>query len=209
MNKLKKFDNSFLCAEIDLIAGVDEAGRGPLAGPVVAAAVIFDKDTVITGVDDSKKLSQKIRELLFDKITSKALAYGIGIVDHNIIDEINILQATLLAMSKAVDQLSHKVDLILIDGNRTFESDIVTKSVIKGDSTSFSIASASIIAKVTRDKIMSEASHYHPEYKWNKNNGYGTREHIEAIKTYGITSLHRKSFLSNILDQKSLSPEFD
>ncbi len=203
MNKLKKFDKSFLKSEIHLMAGVDEAGRGPLAGPVVAAAVIFDSKTSIEKVNDSKKISEKVREQLYDIIVKKAIAFGVGIVDEKTIDDINILQATMTAMKEAVNNLKITPDLVLIDGNKTFESNIEAKSIIKGDSLSFSIAAASIIAKVTRDRIMRKASESFPEYLWSKNKGYGTREHIGAIQKYGPSPLHRISFLGNILEQET------
>lgn len=199
---LKEFDKSFLSKTIKVIAGVDEAGRGPLAGPVVAAAVIFDEATIIPKINDSKKLSEKVREELYDLIINKATSYGIGIIDQNEIDEINILQATLKAMQVAVSGLKTTPDLILIDGNNSFKTQTPTKTIIKGDAKSFSIAAASILAKVTRDRIMREASIKHPEYLWYKNKGYGTREHIEAIKKHGITKLHRNSFLHKILEHQ-------
>lgn len=198
--ELKEFDKSFLDITIKRIAGVDEAGRGPLAGPVVAAAVIFDEQTIIPKVNDSKKLTEKVREVLYDEIINSSISYGIGIVHQAEIDEINILQATLKAMQLAVTGLKVIPDLILIDGNKSFNSKILTKTIVKGDAKSFSIAAASILAKVTRDRIMREASIKHPEYLWSKNKGYGTREHIDAIKKYGATELHRKSFLKNILE---------
>lgn len=198
MNKLKYFDNSYLNRKVKRIAGVDEAGRGPLAGPVVAAAVIFDKKSFIEGVTDSKKLTERRRNELFGLIINQCLTYGIGIVDHIQIDKVNILQAALMAMKIAVDQLNPQPGLILIDGNKSFVSDIPTETVIKGDSISFSIAAASIIAKVTRDRIMKDASKKHPEFMWHKNKGYGTKAHIEAIKKYGTAPLHRTSFLSKI-----------
>ncbi|VAX24649.1 Ribonuclease HII [hydrothermal vent metagenome] len=204
MNKLKKYDRKFLDTGHKFIAGVDEAGRGPLAGPVVAAAVIFDSKTVIEEVNDSKKVPEKVREQLYDIIIEHAVNYGVGIVDEKTIDEINILQATMMAMKEAINNLSITPDLILIDGNRTFESKLETLSVVKGDSLSFSIAAASIIAKVTRDRIMRIASEEFPEYLWHKNKGYGTKEHIAAIKDHGPTSFHRISFLGNILDQDIL-----
>jgi len=197
--KLKEYDSAFLCNSINIIAGVDEAGRGPLAGPVVAAAVIFDENTFIPKVNDSKKLTEKLREELFDEIINKAKSYGIGIVDQREIDEINILQATLKAMQLAVAELIITPDLILIDGNKSFNSKTQTKTIIKGDSKSFSVAAASILAKVTRDRIMCIESAKHPEYLWSKNKGYGTKLHIEAIKKFGKTGLHRNSFLKNIL----------
>ena len=203
MNKLKKFDKSFINSKIHFIAGVDEAGRGPLAGPVVAAAVIFDSKTFIDKVNDSKKISEKVREQLYDIIIEKAISFGVGMVDEKTIDEINILQATMVAMKEAVSNLKITPDLVLIDGNKTFKTTLGVKSIVMGDSLSFSIAAASIIAKVTRDRIMRTASESFPEYLWSKNKGYGTREHIGAIKKYGTTSLHRISFLGNILEQET------
>ncbi len=196
---MKKFDNKFLTDEIKLIAGVDEAGRGPLAGPVVAAAVIFDPGFYLDEVNDSKQLSPRLRESVFPKILDNAISYGIGIVDNLEIDEINILQASLKAMKIAVSKLQYEPDLVLIDGNKSFFSELNTKTVVKGDSKSFAIAAASIIAKVTRDRLMIKASKKFPEYGWEKNKGYGTKQHISAIQKHGITPLHRKSFLSNIL----------
>ncbi len=200
MSELKKFDKKFLDSAHKIICGVDEAGRGPLAGPVVAAAVIFDNKTVIKQVNDSKKITEKNREKLYEVIIKQSVTYGVGIVDEKLIDKINILQAALLAMKKAVNNLSITPDLILIDGNKTFESETKTISIVKGDSLSFSIAAASIIAKVTRDRIMMAAAEKFPEYLWHKNKGYGTREHIAAIKKHGPTSLHRITFLNNILN---------
>jgi ribonuclease HII len=205
MKSLKSFDNKFLSSRIKFLAGVDEAGRGPLAGPVVAAAVIFDKKTFHKEINDSKKLSEKKREELFDWITKNSLCYGIGIVNHVEIDEINILQASLKAMQLAVEQLTIKPNLTLIDGNKSFHSEIKTKTVIKGDAKSFSIAAASIIAKVIRDKIMKDLHRLYPMYAWNKNKGYATLEHRNAIMKYGASSFHRKTFLSKILNTQALS----
>lgn len=196
---MKNFDNSFLNNRIRLIAGTDEAGRGPLAGPVVAAAVIFSPDTYIEHVNDSKKLKEKERERLFPIIVENSLSYGVSIISNVKIDKINILQASLLAMKNAVNKLQVKPDLILVDGNKTFIHLVPTISVVKGDSKSFAIAAASIIAKVTRDKIMKKLSGKYPEYLWSKNKGYPTQEHINAIKLFGPTTLHRRSFLHNIL----------
>lgn len=196
---MKDFDRTFLCKSINIIAGIDEAGRGPLAGPVVAAAVIFENETIIEGINDSKKLSACKREELFEKIITKSLCYSIGIVDEKQIDEINILNAALKAMKNAADKLTVKPDLILIDGNKSFKSEIPVKTIVKGDAKSFSIAAASILAKVTRDRIMKEASENHPEYLWHKNKGYGTKQHIEAIHNFGYTDFHRVSFLNKIL----------
>lgn len=206
INSLKKFDNSFLSTRVKFIAGVDEAGRGPIAGPVVAAAVIFDKKSFHPEINDSKKLSEKSRIYLYEWIITNCISYGIGIVDHEEIDRINILQASLKAMEIAVERLSSKPQLILIDGNKSFQpkAKVKIKTVIKGDSKSFAVAAASIIAKVTRDRIMESASMIHPEYLWYRNKGYPTKAHIEAIKNFGISPLHRKTFLKNIVEQLCL-----
>ena len=168
--------------------------------PVVAAAVIFNRDTIIEGIDDSKRVPEKKRIILYNEILKNSLAHGFGIVHEDEIDEINILQASLKAMRIATRKLKPKPDLILIDGNKSFASRTSTKTIVKGDSKSFSIAAASILAKVKRDRIMIRAAKKYPEFLWHKNKGYGTREHIEAIRENGITPLHRKSFLSNILE---------
>ncbi len=180
----------------ELIAGVDEAGRGPLAGPVVAAAVIFPKEIFIEDVDDSKKVSAKKRELLFDLIMGKAISVGIGIIDHNTIDEINILKSAMLAMRNALNNLRVKPDYVIVDGNSFKHENLPFQNIIGGDSKSFTIASASIIAKVTRDKIMSEYDNEFPQYGFSKHKGYGTKRHIEAIRKYGLCAIHRKSFHS-------------
>lgn len=199
MNTLKKFDNKLYASGYNIIVGIDEAGRGPLAGPVVAAAVIFDKNFFIDGINDSKKISAKKRIYLSETIKEKAISFAFGIVDHKIIDKINILQASLKAMKLAYDKLSENVDLILIDGNKSFITTTNVKTIVKGDSKSFSIAAASILAKVKRDEIMQEASLLHPQYLWEQNKGYGTKKHIDAIKEFGYTDLHRKTFLNKIL----------
>ncbi|MCF8243159.1 MAG: ribonuclease HII [Melioribacteraceae bacterium] len=198
MNKLKAFDNTFINEGKKYLAGVDEAGRGPLAGPVAAAAVIFDPNTFIEGVNDSKTLPEKKREILFDLIIDKALAYGITVIDQNVIDEINILQASLMAMKLSVDKLVIKPDHVLIDGNKSFVSNYSTQTIVRGDSKSFAISAASILAKVTRDRIMIKASADYPVYFWHKNKGYATRQHIDAILEHGITGWHRKTFLNKI-----------
>lgn len=203
MNALRKFDNSYIYRKVKLLAGVDEAGRGPIAGPVVAAAVIFDKKTFHNRINDSKKLNEKTREELYAWIIENSITYGIGIIDHVEIDKINILQASLKAMKIAVGQLNPKPQICLIDGNKSFTSEIKTKTVVKGDAKSFSIAAASIIAKVTRDRIMNELSKNHPEYCWDQNKGYATRVHIKAVKVHGISELHRKTFLSRILNEEN------
>jgi len=204
MNSLKKFDNTFSSRKIKLIAGVDEAGRGPLAGPVVAAAVIFDKKTFHKEINDSKKIPEKKRDELYNWILENCLSYGIGIIGHEEIDEINILQASLKAMKLAAAQLSPLPNLILIDGNKSFISDIKTKTVVKGDAKSFSIAAASIIAKVTRDEIMRTAHEKYPEYLWDQNKGYPTLAHREAVKKFGASSFHRKTFLRKLLAEEDL-----
>jgi len=176
-----------------VVAGVDEAGRGPWAGPVVAAAVVLDKNNIPDGINDSKKISQKKRELLYEKILATSLV-GVGIASVEDIDRLNILQASMYAMQKAVGQLNRLPDMALIDGNKIPQLSCNARYVIKGDSISLSIAAASIIAKVTRDRIMSELDGFHPHYLWAKNSGYGTKAHIEAIEKHGITEHHRKSF---------------
>lgn len=196
---MKHFDNSFLNDKIELIAGVDEAGRGPLAGPVVAAAVIFSPDVFIEGVNDSKQLTESRREFLFEKIIRSSLTYGVAAVSHGTIDKINILNASLRAMLNSVEKLNIKPDLILVDGNKSFNYNIPVRTIIKGDSKSFCIAAASILAKVTRDRIMKRLAHYYPAYRWERNKGYATKEHIGVVRMAGITPLHRKTFLKNIL----------
>ena len=200
---MNSFDRSFLREHIKLIAGTDEVGRGPLAGPVVAASVIFPEKTRIRGVRDSKLLTEEEREKLFPKILDKALTYSVAAVSHGEIDRINILQASLLAMSTAIKRLRVKPDLILVDGNKIFGGDIPALPIIDGDAKSFSIGAASIIAKVTRDRIMKRLCNKFPHYNWSSNKGYATREHIEAIKTYGPCILHRKTFLTKILTEQT------
>jgi ribonuclease HII len=200
------------------IAGIDEAGRGPLAGPVVAAAVIFPKELVIDNVDDSKKLSAGKREELFTLISEKAVSIGLGIVDHEVIDHINILQATILAMRQALENLAVKPDYVLVDGNSfpvemparpsggdSHKHDTLSvQNVIDGDAKSFTIAAASIIAKVTRDRLMYEMDARFPQYGFAQHKGYGTRQHIEAIRTYGLCEIHRKSFHLSGLQEELL-----
>lgn len=182
----------------EYICGVDEAGRGPLAGPVFAAAVILPKGCVIEGVNDSKKLSEKKRDELFDKIKQEALCYSIASVDEKVIDEINILNATFLAMEKAVKGLEIKADYALIDGNRAPKNlDISVETVVKGDARSASIAAASILAKVSRDRYMLELAEKYPQYCFEKHKGYGTKLHYEMLDEYGPSDIHRQSFLKS------------
>lgn len=185
-----------------VICGVDEAGRGPLAGPVCAAAVILPADLDIPGLNDSKKLTDKKRRELFDIITAQAIAYGIALVDEKTIDEINILQATFLAMERAVAQLSVKPDLALVDGNREPSLPVPVKTVIKGDSLSASIAAASILAKVTRDRLMEELDETYPAYGFAVHKGYGTKRHYEALTEFGPSPVHRMTFLKKFYGEK-------
>ena len=181
------------------ICGIDEAGRGPLAGPVVAAAVILPKDVPFFYLNDSKKLSEKRREALFEELQEKAVAIGVGSVSEEVIDEINILQATLLAMRKALDALSPPADLALVDALTLPELKIPQISIIKGDAKSISIAAASVIAKVTRDRVMKEMDALYPEYGFAKHKGYGTAAHIAALKKYGPCRIHRRSFIGHFV----------
>ena len=176
------------------VCGVDEVGRGPLAGPVVCAAVIMPLDDVVEGVDDSKKLSAKKREKLYGQIIEKAVAYAICRVEPRIIDEINILQATRLCMKNAVESLEVLPDFVLTDGNMTLDISIPQKSIIKGDYYSYSIGAASVVAKVYRDNLMDEYDEEFPEYAFASNKGYGTAAHIAAIERFGLSSVHRRSF---------------
>lgn len=182
-----------------LVAGMDEAGRGPLAGPVVAACVILPRDVFIAGLNDSKKCSPKLRDRLYDEIVEKAVALGIGKADEKCIDDINILNATKSAMMSAFEALKPRPDILLIDAVRLEALDIRQRPIIKGDSLSISIAAASIIAKVTRDRLISEMDALYPEYGFGKHKGYGTEEHINAIKKYGICPIHRISFTKNFV----------
>ena len=176
------------------ISGVDEAGRGPLAGPVVAAAVIFSPNINIVDLDDSKKLSPKKREELFLEIKERATTYGVAVIGHRIIDEINILQAARLAMKQAVDQLNPIPDLLLIDGNQKIESTLDQWAIVKGDSKSLSIAAASVLAKVTRDRIMDDYHKLYPQYEFNRHKGYGTKLQRTLIQEYGPCPIPRSKF---------------
>lgn len=193
-----EYENKAYSNGYNSVCGVDEAGRGPLAGPVFAAAVILPKGYVIEGVNDSKKLSEKKREELFDKIISEALSYSIASVDEKIIDEINILNATFLAMKKAVDGLEIEPDFVMIDGNRAPKNlNVPCQTVVKGDAKSASIAAASILAKVSRDRYMLKMAEKYPEYCFEKHKGYGTKLHYEMLDLYGVSDIHRKSFLKS------------
>ena len=206
---MQAYENELRAEGIRYVGGVDEVGRGPLAGPVTAACVVLPEDFDVLGVDDSKKLSEKKREELFDKIREKALAVGIGMCDNRVIDEINILEATKKAMAEAIrdadSQLEEKglspegTEHLLIDAVSLKDVDKPQTSIIKGDAKSLSIAAASIIAKVTRDRLMAEYHRQYPYYGFDTNKGYGTKAHYEGIDKYGITPIHRKTFLKNIL----------
>ena len=195
-------ENTWFEKGFPIICGVDEAGRGPLAGPVCAAAVILPPNTDIPGLNDSKKLSDKKRRELFPIIKEQAIAYGIAFVDHEIIDEINILQATYKAMGEAIAQLDRKPDLALIDGNRAADFGVPTETVIHGDSLSASIAAASVLAKVSRDDYMLKMAQVYPQYGFEIHKGYGTKAHYAAITEYGTCPIHRMSFLKKFYGQK-------
>ncbi|MDE6598219.1 MAG: ribonuclease HII [Clostridia bacterium] len=193
MDKLE-YERQLINEGCKYICGVDEVGRGPLAGPVVCAAVIMPLENLIEGIDDSKKLSAKKRERLSELILNTAISYSICRVEAETIDEINILEATKLCMKNAIESLKITPDFVLTDGNMTLDISIPQKSIIKGDSNSYSIGAASIIAKVYRDALMDGYDKEYPKYAFVKNKGYGTAEHIRAIQEYGLTALHRRSF---------------
>lgn len=193
-----EYENAALNSGFEVICGIDEAGRGPLAGPVYAAAVILPKGHIVEGVNDSKKISEKKRDLLFDKIIDECVCYSIGTAGEQEIDEINILQATFLAMRRAVAGLEIKPDIALVDGNKKPGLDIAEQTIVKGDSKSANIAAASIIAKVSRDRYMLEMAEKYPEYQFEKHKGYGTKLHYEMLEKYGISPIHRKTFLKKL-----------
>ena len=197
-----EIENAHYSDTVTCICGVDEAGRGPLAGPVCAAAVILPRDLEIPGLTDSKKLTDKKRRELFPIIKEQAIAYGIGFASEQEIDEINILQATFLAMQRAIDQLEGKADLALIDGNRQKDFGLPAVTVVKGDSLSASIAAASVLAKVTRDDLMLEMAETYPEYGFEIHKGYGTKAHYEALRKYGASPIHRQSFLKKFYENQ-------
>jgi ribonuclease HII len=194
------YENKYLNNGYKLIAGIDEAGRGPLAGPVCVAIVVMplDEEDRIIGINDSKKISEKKRDLLYDEILRKAIAYHIELVDENTIDTINILNATKLGMLTCINSIEPKPDVVLIDAVK-IDSDIPIESIIKGDALSYSIACASILAKVTRDRYMLEMDKKYPEYNFKKHKGYGTKEHIENLKKFGKCEIHRESFIKNFI----------
>ncbi|MFZ1281634.1 MAG: ribonuclease HII [Ignavibacteriaceae bacterium] len=198
---MKNIDKKYLVNDKQILAGTDEAGRGPLAGPVVAAAVILPVDFYDERINDSKKLSASLRDELFTVIKKNALAYAYTVISHKKIDEINILKASLLAMKKSVEKLKIQPNIILVDGNKSFNYDAEVIPIVKGDSKSLSIASASIIAKVVRDRLMENHAIKYPDYGWQTNKGYPTKEHINAVLKYGACSLHRKTFLKKIFER--------
>ncbi|MEG1819351.1 MAG: ribonuclease HII [Oscillospiraceae bacterium] len=197
-----EYEQQALNEGFKLVCGIDEAGRGPLAGPVFAAAVILPMGCEIDGINDSKKLSEKKREQLFDIITEKALAYSIATSTEKEIDEINILRATFLAMNRAVDGLLLKPDIALIDGNQKPGLEIEQRTIVKGDAKSISIAAASILAKVSRDRYMLKLAQVYPEYHFEKHKGYGTKLHYEMLEEYGVSDIHRRTFLKKILERE-------
>lgn len=197
-----KYENEAKADGFNVVCGIDEAGRGPLAGPVCAAAVILPDGCIIDGVNDSKKLTEKKREQLFDVIKETAVAYSIATADEKEIDKINILQATYLAMNRAFCGLSVKSDMALVDGNRDPGLGIPTRTIVKGDANSMSIAAASILAKVTRDRFMLEMDKKYPEYQFAKHKGYGTKLHYEMLDKYGPSEIHRMTFLRKYYENK-------
>jgi len=202
MTDMWNIENEYFSKGVNVICGVDEAGRGPLAGPVCAAAVILPANLEIPGLTDSKKLTDKRRRELFPLIKEKAIAYGIGFASEQEIDEINILQATFLAMERALAQLEVRPELALIDGNREKDFGIPVKTVVKGDSLSANIAAASILAKVTRDDVMLALAEDYPQYGFEIHKGYGTKAHYEALREYGASPVHRSTFLRKFYESK-------
>lgn len=194
-----QFENKLFEEGLTLIAGIDEAGRGPLAGPVVAGAVILKKGEFIEGLNDSKKLSEKKREELYEEITDRAIAFGVGIVDEKCIDSVNILNATKIAMKKALDNMDVVPQYVLIDAVTLDNVNIRHAAIVKGDEKSVSISAGSILAKVSRDRMMIKMDELYPEYGFKKHKGYGTKEHIEAIKKYGPSPIHRMTFIKKFL----------
>lgn len=196
---MREFENKY--SDLGAVAGIDEAGRGPLAGPVVAAAVILPKDIFLPFLNDSKKVTEKRRDVLFDQIKQEALAYGIGIASNALIDDINILQATYEAMREAISKLNKTPDILLVDAVHIPDINIKQVGIVKGDAKSVNIAAASILAKVTRDRLMLEYDKIYPEYGFASNKGYGTAKHIEALKAHGACDIHRRSFIGNFVGE--------
>ena len=196
---MREFENKY--SDLGAVAGIDEAGRGPLAGPVVAAAVILPKDIFLPFLNDSKKVTEKRRDVLFDEIKQEAIAYGIGIASNALIDEINILQATYEAMREAISKLNKTPDILLVDAVHIPDINIKQVGIVKGDAKSVNIAAASILAKVTRDRLMLEYDKIYPEYGFASNKGYGTAKHIEALKAYGACDIHRRTFIGNFVGE--------
>lgn len=195
MSDLWALENEIYASGVNILCGVDEAGRGPLAGPVCAAAVVLPRGLEIPGLNDSKKLSEKKREALYDVIISSAAAYGIAFADVEEIERLNILHATFLAMNRAIAQLSVRPELALIDGNRDSDIEVPSRCIVKGDSRCADIAAASILAKVTRDRYMVKMAEQYPQYGFEQHKGYGTKQHYAALREYGATPIHRMSFL--------------
>lgn len=195
MSDLWALENEIYASGVNILCGVDEAGRGPLAGPVCAAAVVLPRGLEIPGLNDSKKLSEKKREALYDVIISSAMAYGIAFADVEEIERLNILHATFLAMNRAIAQLSVRPELALIDGNRDSDIEVPSRCIVKGDSRCADIAAASILAKVTRDRYMVKMAEQYPQYGFEQHKGYGTKQHYAALREYGATPIHRMSFL--------------
>ena len=198
--KMWEIEDGFFSGGVGTICGVDEAGRGPLAGPVCAAAVILPPELVIPGLNDSKKLTDKKRRELYDVITAEAASYGIAFASEKEIDEINILQATFLAMARAMEKLTPQPELALIDGNRAKDFGLPVRTIVKGDSLSASIAAASILAKVTRDRLMEQYDEAYPQYGFAIHKGYGTKRHYEALREFGPSPIHRMTFLKKFYE---------